>query len=124
VFINSKVQNKGGSVKLDLEEYIGGEKVEKFQQLPLDHKSQYQGKLSFTVKVTLIDQTKKELDPELLQGDQTQEQLESNSLTLDFSEVENNKGKEYEVGIGNMSPIGPVEGKNHFITSPFSRKDN
>ncbi len=31
VFINSKVQNKGGSVKLDLEDYIGGDKTEKFQ---------------------------------------------------------------------------------------------
>ncbi len=54
-------------MKLDLEDYIG-DKVEKFQQLPLDQKSQYQGKLSFTVKVTLVDQTNKELDPELLQA--------------------------------------------------------
>ncbi len=70
-----------------------------------------------------MEQTKEELDPEILAHSATLDQAANNSLTLDFSESERNQMKEYEVGIGNMSPIGPVQGKNSFVTSPFARKE-
>ena len=55
IFINSKNNIEAGFIMIDLLNYINNNKNGKFEQVSLDLKSQYQGKLSYTLKYQLTE---------------------------------------------------------------------